>query len=210
MKLKVYPNVFTALGPDGMPAGRVPVEPGHPRPFDILGGKLRRVRLERPEDKTRSPKERAAAKKLDTRESRVSGVAEVRMRLLELDASPYFKQRVASGDLIAADLATAKAGGIAAKDFKVPLELLSSERKARIKEWIAINGEPPAVAALVLVLDAGEIKLAPRPAKRTSAPAVEEKSTGQTKPAASHAAGAALPTAPNESARGRARPTAAP
>lgn len=156
MKLKVYPNPFTALGPDGMPCGRVLVEPGHPRPYDIVGGKLRRERIERPEDELSKK-----VKNLDTRDPLVRGVAVVRMRPVDAAATPYFKERVACGDLIAADLETWRALGYAKKSFRAPLDVLAAAARARIDEWTAITGDPPALASLALFEVDGEIKLVP-------------------------------------------------
>jgi predicted xylose isomerase-like sugar epimerase len=167
-KLTVYPNPFTALGPDGMPCGRVLVEPGHPRPMNVLGGKLVKKRLERAEDMSRPQKERAAAKRLDVRDARVVGVANIRMRPLALTSQQYFKERVASGDLIAADKATyAALFGRSAKDFVEPFDFLKTEMRARIREWRAINGEPPALASYRLVQNGDEIALAAKDAAPT-------------------------------------------
>jgi hypothetical protein len=163
-KLTVYPNPFTALGPDGMPCGRVLVEPGHPRPHAIVGGKLAKVRVDRQEDMSRPAKERAAAKKLDMRDSLVRGVAHVRMRPVALSGEPYFKERLGCGDLIAADKATYIRLYGRAKEFRLPLAFLRDEMRARIAEWKAIHGELPAVADYVLVQNGDEIALALRDA----------------------------------------------
>lgn len=165
-RLSVYPNPFTALGPDGMPCGRVLVEPGHPRPFDIVGGRLEKRKVEREEDQSRPKKEREAAKKLDTRGPLVRGVAHVRMRPASLANVQYFKERVFSGDLIAADKATAAACGISAKDYRAPFDVLAAAMHARIAEHRAINGEKPALAGYVLVQNGDEIALAAKDEKR--------------------------------------------
>ena len=158
-KLTVYPNPFVALGADGMPCGRLHVEPGHPRPFDVIGGKLRRVRVERDEDRNRSDRERAMARRLDTRGVRVIGMATIRMAPVVLDGSQWVRERVSSGDLVAADKKSAAACGIPAKDFRDPLDLLTAELKARIAEWTASHDDPPAVADYALGMVDGEIRL---------------------------------------------------
>lgn len=169
MEIKVYPNPFVALGPDGMPCGRVLVEPGHPRPFDILGGKLERVRLDHEDDQSRSPREKAMARKLDRRDARVRGVAKVRMRPLTVRPTQYLKERIGSGDLIAADKATyAALFGRGAKGFLDPFALLKAEMTARINEWQAINGEAPALAGYALVQNGDDIALVAQDAERST------------------------------------------
>lgn len=174
-KLTVYPNPFTALGADGMPCGRVLVEPTHPRPLDIVGGKLTKKRLDRV-DEHHSKKEIEAARKLDTRGSLIRGVAIVRMRPIVLNGVEYFQKRVGSGELIAADKATyiALFGPRSAKDFQEPLDFLKGQMRLRIREWMAVNGAPPAVAGYALVKNGDEIALAAKDTaeKRPVAPAV--------------------------------------
>ena len=160
-KLTVYPNPFVALGADGMPCGRLHVEPGHPRPFDVIGGKLRRVRVERDEDRNRSDRERAMARRLDTRGPRVTGVATIHMRPIAIDGSQWVRERVGSGDLIAADKKSAAACGIDAKSFREPINILAAELKARIAEWTASHDDPPAVADYALGMVDGELRLVP-------------------------------------------------
>lgn len=158
-KLTVYPNPFVALGADGMPCGRLHVEPGHPRPFDVIGGKLQRVRVDRDEDRNRSDRDRAMARRLDTRGPRVTGVATIRMVPIVLDGSQWVRERVSSGDLVAADKKSAAACGIIAKDFREPIDILAAELKARIAEWTASHDDPPAVADYALGMVDGEIRL---------------------------------------------------
>ena len=160
-KLTVYPNPFVALGADGMPCGRLHVEPGHPRPFDVIGGKLQRVRVDRDEDRNRSDRDRAMARRLDTRGPRVTGVATIHMRPIAIDGSQWVRERVSSGDLVAADKKSAAACGIPAKDFRDPLDLLTAELKARIAAGTASHDDPPAVADYALGMVDGEIRLVP-------------------------------------------------
>lgn len=162
MQINVYPNPFVTLAPDGMPGGRCIVEPTHPRPLDIVGGKLRRVVLPNAEDESRSAKEIAAARRLDVRDVRVRAVADVRMRPCSVPLVQYWKERVACGDVIAADPASAMACGIA--NFDPPFELLRAALQKGIAAWQAINGELPAVASYDLVKNGDEIALAAKDA----------------------------------------------
>lgn len=158
MQINVYPNPFVTLAPDGMPGGRCIVEPGHPRPLDIVGGKLRRVVLPHADDESRSAKEIAAARRLDVRDARVRASADIRMRPCSVPLVQYWKERVTCGDVIAADAASAKACGIV--NFEPPFELLRAALRKEVVAWQAINGEPPAVASYDLVQNGDEIALA--------------------------------------------------
>jgi hypothetical protein len=154
MKLKVYPNPFVALGPDGMPCGRVLVEPGHPRPYDVVGGKIQRQKLDRDEGEAQKK-----ARNLDTRDPLVRGVAVVRMAPVEVPSAQYHKERIARGDLIAADLPTWRALGFAKKEFRDALDILAEYAATAIEEWNASHEDPPALAAFALVETNGEVDM---------------------------------------------------
>ena len=158
-EIKVYPNPFAALGPDGMPCGRLLVEPGHPRPYDVIGGRLIRQRIEHDDSVFRTPKEKALERRLDRRDPRIRVLAEVKMAPRAQRLTPWHRERVMSGDLIAADPATAKACGLLPKEFRAPLDVLRGEMRARIAEWTASHGEPPPLADYDLVQNGDEIAL---------------------------------------------------
>lgn len=157
----VFPNPFAAqLDAKGWPMGRTLVDPGHPRPFEIYGGKL--VRTVAPHEDA-AEVERKKARNLDMRESRVKAVAEVRMRPTKATLSQYLRERVLCGDVIAADIETALACGLARKDFCAPIDVLRRAMVARLAEWRATHDPEhlPAIHGFVLAMDGAEIKLVP-------------------------------------------------
>lgn len=168
MQISVYPNPFVALGADGMPCGRCLVEPSHPRPLEPIGGKIKRVVMPHEADESRTAKEVAASRKLDVRDARVKGVAEARMRPNVVMLSQYWKERVASGDVIAADKASAAACHVT--QFKQPIDVLRAAMAQQITAWKAINGEPPALANFELVQNAEEIALVQKDSKPVKPP----------------------------------------
>jgi len=155
----VYPNPFAAqLDAEGRPMGRTLVDPEHPRPFEIYGGKLAR-KIVPHEDAAEV--ERKKARNLDMREARVKAIAEVRMRPTKVTISQYIRERVLSGDLIAADLETALACGMSRKDFRDPIDVLRAAMMGRLAEWRATHDRDdlPAIHGSALVKDGAEIKL---------------------------------------------------
>jgi|JI10StandDraft_1071094.scaffolds.fasta_scaffold03642_6 hypothetical protein len=166
----IIPNPFAApLDVEGRPMGRTLVDPAHPRPFEIYGGKLARkvLRHENEEDL-----DRKKARSIDMREARVKAIAEVRMRPTRVTLSQYVRERVLSGDLIAADLETALACGMSRKDFLPPIDVLRRAMTARLAEWRATHDptDLPAIHNFVLVAEGAEIKLCPAPKLTVAAP----------------------------------------
>lgn len=154
MKLSVYPNPFVALGADGMPCGRVLVEPGHPRPYDILGGKIERQKLDRADDESAKK-----VRDIDTRDTRISGRAVVQMRPIDVPNVQYIRERIQCGDLVAANLETWRALGYPKKGFRAPLDVLADAARKAIDEWNASHEDPPELADYALGEVDGEIKL---------------------------------------------------
>ena len=169
----VYPNPFTALDPKGWPTGRTFVNPAHPRPYDVIGGKLRREVLKHDEGRDQKKSDGALR---EVRETRVRVHVETRMRPHRVPLDQYAHERVACGDLIAADKATAQGCAIPGKDFRAPIDVLNAALAARIDEWKACHAldDPPAIAGYVLVQEGDEIKLVRRAKKPRPAPPPED------------------------------------
>lgn len=170
MKILVVPNIFTAADKAGWPCGRTHVDPlSHPRPFDVFGGKLRRIveKHEMNEREPTDPRKRAELAKMDPRDARVRVLADIKLRPFEVELSQYIRERVASGDLIAADKPSALACGIAGKDFREPLVVLSGAMQKLLDEWRASHdpSEPPALAGYDLQKVGDEMKLVKREKK---------------------------------------------
>ncbi len=192
MQILVFPNIFTALDKTGWPCGRTHVDPTtHPRPFDVFGGKIRRV-VEKHDREDPDPKRRAELAKVDPRESRVRVLADVRLRAIPVELSQYIRERVASGDLIAADKQSALACGISSKSYHEPLVALEAAMQSLLADWRATHDpdDRPALSGHDLVMSGGEIKLAKREAKPR--PVVEAEGTVPGE--ALDAAAAGLPT----------------
>lgn len=167
--LNVIPNPFTLLDENGMPAGFTFSDPFHwgaGRPFQVVGGRLTK-RVEPHGDGPAAPE--------DSREAKVVVGALVALKPTPVINSEYHRARILSGEMIAADKATAAECGITA--FEDAATLLRAERDARVREWKAEHGgELPPCARLVFeMVDAG-VKLSdpeappvpPAPAKKSA------------------------------------------
>lgn len=136
--------------------------------MEILGGRLRREVVRHEDEKS------GAAKKLhrleqQARERRVRAHADVTIREIQVEPSQYWRERIISGDAIAASRPTAAACGISSQDFRGPVDLFSEYLARLMIEWKAGNDEPAAIAGYVVrvevVKDVVEVKLADAPSK---------------------------------------------
>lgn len=163
--LYVVPNPYTTLDKEGNPCGFCYADPTTSRPFQVVGGKMQKVVI---------PQEGGEFdKRADTRGPRVFAKPTVELRAVRVTNSVYHRERVQSGDLIAADLATAKACGIDKKDFRSPAEVLATFLTLRVVEWQSANeGELPPCADIAFACegerDALVVKTNPKTAQPTS------------------------------------------
>lgn len=139
--LYVIPNPYTVLDAEGNPCGFCLADPLTSRPFQIVGGVQKKKII---------PQEAGNFdKRSDPRGPRVFSRPEITLAVVRVMDSKYHQERVASGDLIAADLKTAKLCLIDKKDFKAPSEVLAEFLKKRVAEWQAANdGELPPCAGV--------------------------------------------------------------
>jgi hypothetical protein len=138
--LRVYANPYTFIDPEGRPAGVYSHDPAH------LPGQMHVgiVRLETTVTEKRDPSK-------DTRSSLMDLVHHYDGEVQEIAYAPgdpgfkHYRDGLRSGDLIAADEATAKAAGL---KFEDPGEVLGRARLKAVREWTdAHDGEPPAFVA---------------------------------------------------------------
>lgn len=141
--LNVLPNPWAAVDGSGRPSGTYPEEPsqeGGVWGFDETRKRFIGAALEHEAGETRI----------------VFGAEPVRVY-----ASLHYRNAVKSGELLAADAATARACGI---DFVEPAEVIARSKAARAAEWFAERGEPAPWLAEAAPAAAPETLEAPTPA----------------------------------------------
>jgi hypothetical protein len=138
--LRVYANPYTYLDPEGRPAGVYSHDPAH------LPGQMHVgiARLETTVTEKRDPSK-------DTRSSLFDLVQHYDADVQEIAYTPgdpgfkHYRDGLRSGDIIAADEATAKAAGL---KFEEPSAVLARWRDTAIADWTRDHdGEPPAFAS---------------------------------------------------------------
>jgi hypothetical protein len=166
--LNVLPNPWAAVDGVGRPSGTYPEEPsqeGGVWGFDETRKRFIGAALEHEDGETRV----------------VHATEPVRVY-----ASLHYRNAVKSGELLAADAATARACGI---DFVEPAEVIARSKAARAAEWLAERGEaapwlaPVAPAAAASAPEAPAPAPAPAPADASpaaeAAPAKTSKKGGE-------------------------------
>jgi hypothetical protein len=132
--LRVYANPYAFLDPEGRPAGVYSHDPKYfPGQMHVGVDRLKLREIE----------------KRDPSEGRSSLADLVHIYDAEVQEVPFapgdrhYVDGIRSGDLIAADEATARAAGVA---FADPMAALDAARAKAIEAWTANHGEPPAFA----------------------------------------------------------------
>lgn len=156
-QILVHCNPFAALDHNGIPCGVFPFDPEH------AGGSRRWIGASVDMDATKGRttaealKGSAASAPVRVTDGKRTVVEDVIARTrtvfaFDLGAQPipsppskHYRDGVRDGSLFPADLASAKALGIAAKDFSEPTKAIAAARDAAIAHWVAAGREPPPV-----------------------------------------------------------------
>lgn len=139
-RLLVVPNPFAApLDRNGRPAAAVQYDPDHvARGSVVYIGAERKQKLieQRPEiGATWSP--------TGNQQDKYEVWFEFDLNASEVVDSQYHRQRILDGELLAADLETAKHVGIKAEEFRPPVQLLEEAKAGAVKAWKDQHGEAP-------------------------------------------------------------------
>ena len=139
MILLVLPNPFVALSADGNACGYCLTDPMKARPFQIVGGELKKNVVPH-ENEGLSPDP------TDPRPPRVRVRAQLEMKAARVVDTEYHRSRIACGDLIAANVATYVRVFGTKKGFDAPAVVLGRFQRERVEEWMATHGGemPPA------------------------------------------------------------------
>lgn len=132
--LRVYANPYLHLDHEGQPAGACPCDPDEHTPERRFVGAKLKADLIRKADKSKgiSAKHRISFEFSDEAQT--------------VPDTAYYRAAVNSGELIAADLDTAKACGFVEKSFRDPKAVLADAKKAACDAFKAATGDPPAFA----------------------------------------------------------------
>ena len=151
----VYGNPFHTLDHKGQPCGTFPFDPEH------AGGSRRwigaSIDMDATQGRTKGEalKGSAASFPLRVNDGKRTVVEDTIARtrtVFAFDLTPqpipspvtkHYRDGVRDGSLFPADLVSAKALGIAAKDFVEPLAALAKAREAAIAHWVAGHGDAP-------------------------------------------------------------------
>jgi len=137
-KLRVLPNPWLHIDEKGRPAGTVRLEqPGNGTAIHgWVGARVTKVTEIEPPKRVKV-EGRVFEQKHGIHDLEFGHAVEP----VTIDNTPYYRKRVASGDLIAFDEATAQACGISKTNFVKPELLLEQIKEAAIKQFDAENGE---------------------------------------------------------------------
>lgn len=131
--LLVYPNPFIAIDHDGMPAGACPCDmPEH------VGMTSRQWVAAELDPQGTVLLEKLSAEELRYRDAR----QQTRFKFAfgeptKLPITEYYKDRLRSTELLAADKDTAHAAGL---EFIAPADALAKSKAAALKKWAALHG----------------------------------------------------------------------
>lgn len=129
--LLVLPNPYSALDAEGMPAGAVRYDPevGRPGVIEYIGVAV-----------SKKPVDDKANLQREKREQRRKTTFRWTPKPVQIPATPYHKDLVRSGQILAADQATARE----CKIWFVPPKVALEQAKAKaIDEWRATHGQRP-------------------------------------------------------------------
>jgi hypothetical protein len=132
--LRVHPNPYAALDPNGKPAGVVHFDPEHNLGNDVAH--IGCITSRKPADASK-----LWSRYEHNRDTRYCYEHSFDLAAADIPHTDYHVRQIKDGSLLCADEATARTAGIA---FVQPAVALEKAREAAIAEWVANYGvEPP-------------------------------------------------------------------